>query len=75
MRNHITQAEHRAEEMQQQRIKKDNLPLKHKKISMTLPKKTSEALVDNQKLSQQRFDLRCLEALKKSSSKSQGALE
>ena len=75
MRNYIANVEHRAEEVQQQRIKKDNLPLKHKKISMTLPKKTSDVQVDAQKLNQQRFDLRCLEALKKSSSKSQGALE
>lgn len=76
LRTYINQLQHRLEDRQQQKLRKDTLPPKHKKISMTLPKKTQEATAaDLQKLSQLRFDLRCLEALKKSSSKSQGALE
>jgi hypothetical protein len=75
LRNHISQMEHRIEEKQQLKLKKDSLPSKHKKISMTLPKKTTEPTVDALKLNQLKFDLRCLESLKKSSSKSQGALE
>ncbi len=74
MRNHIAQIEHKIVEAHHHKLKKDNLPPKHKKISMTLPKKLSEINLESQKLSQLRFDLRCLEALKKSSSKSQGAL-
>jgi hypothetical protein len=73
LRSYISQLDHRLEERQREKLKKESLPPKHKKISMTLPKK-AEA-VDGQKLNQLRFDLRCLESLKKSSSKSQGALE
>jgi hypothetical protein len=60
MRNYISQVEHKVEEIQQQKLKKESLPPKHKKISMSLPKKITEISIENQRLSQLKFDLRCL---------------
>jgi len=39
LRNYISQLEHKFEEKQQMKLKKDSLPSKHKKISVALPKK------------------------------------
>jgi hypothetical protein len=60
-------------EQEEARHKKESLPPKYKKVSLALPKKHEP--IDPEKIIKLHFDLTCLEALKRSSSKTQEALE
>ena len=79
MRTYIESLEQKCIEKEQNRVKKEitsGIPPKYKKMSLSNANKQKfDSSAEHQKVSRFKFDLVCLEALKKSSTHSQNTLE